>query len=894
MWYSFQYVLYLHRLIFSNIHLALIHVENDGRGQDNYCNLLKKALHTSSLLCSFMDMNGETKKIQEVLRGIVSRVTYHNAENGWSVLRLQSYGQMGQVETVTVHQTKVFAGATMEFYGAWTIHPQYGRQFVAEKAIEKKPATAAALEKYLGSGLIKGVGPKTAQRIVRHFGAETLHVFENESERLKEVPGIADKKLETIKQAWDGHRVVREVMIFLQGHGISTLFAVRIYKKYGEQAIEIVEENPYRLATDFYGIGFFSADQVALSIGLARDSNKRVMAGIVHVLSASREQGHCYLTRVQICEKVETLLDLQMEARLDPVLSQMEQENQLKMRQLVSDDGEPERCYYAKSLFFEERMVASVISCATWPIDCDKGDIATWLTSYVKDSKVQLSEEQADAVRAIVQQPFSVLTGGPGCGKTTTTLAIVRLLEYLGRRVLLAAPTGRAAQRMSEVIGREAKTLHRLLEWQAGVFQRNEEKPFDTDFLIIDECSMLDISLSASLLKAVPPGCQLLFIGDADQLPSVGAGNVLRDIIVSATVPCYRLTRIFRQAQQSDIIRYAHEINRGVVPQIESPFKRPELWKNGTDALFLDADEATREQIDFVGRVKRHFKWQTEELERNAALQVTDDVSAPTPDLFTFRTAEAIRSAYEHDFTIPTKFQHADFLEITRATTAVKELKAVLSKIHPWSSLHYGLSCVDTVRRLYLEWIPKYMGKETEIQILSPMIRGSLGAANLNKVIQESANPPTAAKAQLQIGERLFRVGDRVIHRRNNYDLNVFNGDIGKILSINTEDIGCSVQFAPSNRIVEYQRDDLVELDLAYAITIHKSQGSEFPVVIIPVVTQHFNMLYRNLLYTGLTRGRKMVALVGSRKALAMAVRREDSSLRQTALTKLLRGDCPL
>ena len=683
-------------------------------------------------------------------------------------------------------------------------------------------------------------------------------------------------------------------MIFLQGHGISTLFAVRIYKKYGEQAIEIVEDNPYRLATDFYGIGFFSADKVALSIGLDCDSTKRVMAGIVHVLSASREQGHCYLTRAQICKDVETLLELQMEERLDPVLSQMEQENQLKLRQLPCDDGETERCYYAKSLFFEERIVASVISGATWPVEADKNDIATWMTNYSKDSKVQLSAEQADAVQQIAQQPFSVLTGGPGCGKTTTTLAIVRLLDYLGRRVLLAAPTGRAAQRMSEVIGREAKTLHRLLEWQAGVFQRNEENPFDTDFLIVDECSMLDISLSASLLKAVPPGCQLLFIGDADQLPSVGAGNVLRDIIDSATISCYRLTRIFRQAQQSDIIRYAHEMNRGVVPQIESPFKRPELWKNGTDALFLDADEATQEQIDFVGRVKRHFKWQTEELERSAALHVTNEMSVELPDLFTFRTAESVRSAYEHDFTIPTKFQHANLLEVAKAKTAVSELKAVIAKIHPWSSLHYGLSGVDTVRRLYQEWIPKYMGKESEIQILSPMIRGSLGAANLNKVIQESANPPASTKAQLQIGERLFRVGDRVIHRRNNYDLNVFNGDIGKILSIDTVELGCSVQFAPSNRIVHYQRDDLVELDLAYAITIHKSQGSEFPVVIIPVVTQHFNMLYRNLLYTGLTRGRQMVVLVGSRKALAMAVRREDSSLRQTALAKLLRGDCPL
>lgn len=839
-------------------------------------------------------MSETTKHITEVLKGIVSRVTYHNIENGWTVLRVQSYGLLGQQETVTVHQTKVFAGATMEFHGAWTVHPQYGRQFVAEKAIENKPASAAALEKYLGSGLIKGVGPKTARRIVQHFGADTLKVFESASERLKEVPGIAEKKLEVIRQAWEEHRMVREVMIFLQGHGISTLFAVRIYKKYGEQAIVIVQGNPYCLATDFYGIGFFSADKVALSIGLGRDSIQRLMAGVGHVLSASREQGHCYLTRAQICREVEDLLELKMEERLDAVLLQMEQENQLKMRQLYGEDGTLESCYYSKSLYFEEKIVAGVIRNASRFVAYDKNNITQWMSTYSKKSNVTLSQEQGDAVQDVVQNQFSVLTGGPGCGKTTTTLAIVHLLDFLGCRVLLAAPTGRAAQRMSEVIGREAKTLHRLLEWQGGSFQRNEEKPFDADFLIVDECSMLDISLSASLLKAVPPGCQVLFIGDADQLPSVGAGNVLRDIIASQTVPCYRLTRIFRQAQHSDIIRYAHQINKGEVPQVESPFKQPQLWEEGADCLFLDSDEATKEQIDFIGRVKRHFNWQVQHFEQDIQHRQSSKGGVDDQDLFSFRTEEAIRSAYEHDFVIPAKFQHINLLDVAQAKGAIDELKAVLGKIHPWSSLHYGLNAVDTVRRLCLEWIPKYMGQESEIQILSPMIRGSLGTANLNKVIQEAANPPTAGKAQIQVGEKIFRVGDRVIHRRNNYDLNVFNGDIGRIVSIDTEELGCQVHFSSNNREVVYQKDDIVELDLAYAITIHKSQGSEFPVVIIPVLTQHFNMLYRNLIYTGLTRGRKMAILVGSRKAFAMAVRREDSSRRQTALEQLLRGECEL
>ena len=817
--------------------------------------------------------------ISEKLQGIVQRVTYHNSVTGWSVLRVQSYNNPGEQLTVTVHQTKVFAGATMEFHGAWSIHPQYGRQFRAVEAIEKKPASAAALEKYLGSGLIKGVGPKTARKIVQHFKGNTLHIFEQEIERLTEVAGIARKKLEMIEKAWREHRMIREVMIFLQGHGISTLFAVRIYKKYGDKAIEMVTQDPYRLAHDFYGIGFFSADKVALSIGLAPDSDERICAAMRHVLAASREQGHCYLKSEQIRTAVEDLLTLDLGDRFGRILALMEKRNQLKVRSLSSTSGEPELCYYSKTLYYDEEKVASWINSLHAPIDIDTQKVTDWISRFCSIRRLTLSQEQAEAVGQVVRHRFSVLTGGPGCGKTTTTLVIVRLLEAMRQKVLLAAPTGRAAQRMGEVIGREAKTLHRLLEWQGGGFVRNEENPLQADFLIVDECSMLDISLTASLLSAVPGDCRVLFIGDADQLPSVGAGNVLRDIITSGVVPCFCLTQVFRQARESHIISFAHQINRGEVPQIESPFKRPEIWQNGTDCLFIDSDEPTKEQMDFVSRVKRTFNLQIPQLEG----LTTDD------NPYEFRAHEAIGSPYEKEFMVPPKFQHVDLQKVAQAKGTIDELRSVVKKVHPWSTLHYALTAVDTVVKLYLEWIPKYYGRKSEIQILSPMTRGTLGTTNLNRVIQQAANPPRDDKPQVQVGERIFRVGDRVIHRRNNYDLEVFNGDIGTIKQIDTAELTCVVAFFPDSREVMYQKDDIVELDLAYAITIHKSQGSEFKAVILPVLTQHFKMLYRNLIYTGLTRARELAVIVGTRRAMVMAIRQQDTCNRQTALEALLR-----
>ena len=762
------------------------------------------------------------------------------------------------------------------FTAPGVVHPKFGRQFKATKAVEKKPATTAALEKYLGSGLIKGVGPKTAKKIVNHFKEKTLEIFEGEIGRLTEIKGIAQKKLETIRDAWIEHRAIRQVMMFLQSHGISTLFAVRIYKEYGDNAIEYVNEDPYRLSNDFYGIGFFSADKVAQSIGLALDSPQRIMAAIKHVLAASREFGHCYLTQSQIRAQVRELIEQDLGDRLPGFLNRMAQDGLVMVREIETADKASEPCYYSKTLYFDELYVAKKISSMHNPPVIDKKRVDRWIGRYCRSKAISLSDEQAAAIGGIVCEQFSILTGGPGCGKTTTTLVLVKLLEAMELKVLLAAPTGRAAQRMIDVIGREAKTIHRLLEWQIGKFNRNEENPLDVQFLIVDECSMLDINLTASLLKAVPPHSRVLFVGDADQLPSVGAGNVLRDMINAEKVPCFRLTKIFRQAQESLIIHYAHQINNGDVPYIDSPFKKPEIWQNGADCLFLDSDEATQQQLGFIARIKKYHELKSAELHNE-----------PDSNLYEFRVNEPL-IPYETELTIPKKFQHVDVEKILQAQTRVDELLAVLKKVHPWSALYYGLSATDVVKKLYLEWIPKYFGSDIEIQIITPMTRGSLGTVNLNKMIQESANPPQKGKRQLQVGERIFRVGDRVIHRRNNYDLGVFNGDIGVIQEIDNEELTCTVAFFPDQRIVEYKRDDISELDLSYAITIHKSQGSEFGAVIMPVLCQHFKMLFRNLIYTGLTRARKLAVLVGTRKSLAMAVKNQDTSQRQTYLKELL------
>jgi exodeoxyribonuclease V alpha subunit len=812
----------------------------------------------------------------EVIQGIVERVTFHNETNGWSVLRVKCYNDF-EASTVIVHQTKVFAGATMKFVGSWTNHPKFGRQFTATSAEERKPASAAALEKYLGSGLIKGVGPKTAKRIVSYFGKKTLTVFEESIDDLLQVPGIATKKLKGIREAWEEHKAIRDVMLFLQGHGISTLFAVRIFKKYGQKAIAIVTENPYQLANDFYGIGFFSADKVALSFGIEKNAPIRISAAIRHILAASRDRGHCYLTIEQIQDGITELLDLDLKGLLETFLQLMEQEGLLKKRVIIGPEQSAVFCYYSKTLYFDEKNCAEDLSVLCRPIAIEGNRVEQWMLEYGKKQQFCLSAEQEKAVKGIVSCGCSILTGGPGCGKTTTTQTLVRLFLAMGKEVLLAAPTGRAAQRMEEVVGLEAKTIHRLLEFQNGSFKINRENPLRCDVLVVDECSMLDISLSAALLAAIPKNGQLVLVGDADQLPSVGAGNVLGDLMSSKAVPTFQLKTIFRQARDSTIISFAHDINNGNIPHIPSPFKQPALWQEKCDCLFIDSNEATQEQLRIITKAKKQLQ-----------LSSLEEEYGEENLYFHLQNQDAGVKNQTGKSSIQGQYEHIDFGLLQTAENNADELRAVLKKIHPWSSLYYGLTAGQVMLRLYSEWIPKYFGSSTEIQVLSPMTRGSLGTIKINEALQNSVNPQQQDKGQITLGERVFRVGDRVIHRKNNYDLGVYNGDIGTLTHINSIELTCLVQFFSDNRIVEYQRDQISELDLAYAITIHKSQGSEFDCVIIPLVSQHFTMLFRNLIYTGLTRAKKLAIFIGTRQALGMAVRNMDTAQRQTALAKLM------
>lgn len=815
----------------------------------------------------------------ERLSGIVKRITFHSVDTGYSVLKVNSFQKPQEELTVLVYQSKVFAGATMDFYGEWTAHSQYGLQFKATKVLERKPATAHALEKYLGSGLIRGVGPITAKKIVKHFGAQTLDVFDTHIERLTEVEGIAKLKLQMISKAWVEHQEIRNVMLFLQEHSISTLFAVKIYKTYGNEAIEIVKDNPYRLAKDIYGVGFFSADKVALSLGLAPDAPQRIGAAIAHVLQNAREEGHCYLTEEQIIEGVIELLALENTTTVKTTLQEMEQKEELKTRLLPDQQGAIQKCYYAHSLYYDEQYIATKVKqLVTRPVKLNREHLMQDLEAYCHLHQIALSEEQRGSVLEIPAERLSILTGGPGCGKTTTTRALVGVVQRMGKKVMLAAPTGRAAQRMSEVIGLEAKTIHRLLEWDPskGSFKRGEQEPLNTDVLILDECSMLDVHLAAAVLRAVPLGGQVVLIGDADQLPAVGAGNVLKDLITSGVVPCHKLTKVFRQAQASLIISYAHEINKGEVPRIESPFHKPLVWQEQKDCLFIDSEEATQEQLKFISKVKKGIG-----AERARGTIEEGNVLEEAGELYN----------KDSSFSIPAKFSHVDIEALLKAQKHSEELKQVIKRIHPWSSLHYGFSSVAMVEKLYEAIIPKYYGKETEIQILSPMTKGSLGTSNLNQVIQEKTNPAREGVAQLTVGGRVFRQGDRVIQKRNNYDLGVFNGDIGVITAVDNEGMELVVSFKAGWEVkeVRYQKEHLLELELAYAITIHKAQGSEFETVIIPIVTQHFGMLFRNLIYTGITRARKLAVLVGTRKALAMAVNKQNTAIRQTALEHLLK-----
>jgi exodeoxyribonuclease V alpha subunit len=723
----------------------------------------------------------------ESITGVVERLTYYSEESGYTVARLQRPGAR-ELTTVTGNFANIQPGQTLQLTGFWREHPQYGAQFQVTSYKETKPATLTGLEKYLGSGLIKGVGPVTAKRIVNHFGLETLDIIETQIDRLIEVNGIAKKRISIIKKAWETQKAIKEVMVFLQTHGVSTTYAVKIFKHYGDKAIAVVTTNPYQLATDIYGIGFLTADKIARNLGVPPDSEFRYKAGMTHVLSTAAEDGHCYLPQSELITGAIALLKCESHEPTEGAIVKIILNMSLADELIREQSADNSLLYYNPAFFNTEQNLALIISQRlTHRVEEDIARVRTWLQRFSQSRKVELAPQQQEAVEMAAYSPVSILTGGPGTGKTFSVRTIVELWKAMGKSIALAAPTGRAAQRLTEMTGLEAKTVHRLLEFdpRSMGFKRDMNNPLPQKAIIIDEASMLDLFLAYSLIKAVPEDGQILFVGDIDQLPSVGPGQILADLIKSDRIPVVRLTQVFRQAATSAIIRSAHQINRGQYPTIEPISNNPQsdcLWHGG-------------------GHQPEH------------GVQVISELVS--------------------DF-IPT-----------------------------------------------LGFNPQF-----DVQVLSPMSRGLVGTRNLNKVLQQLINPPSSEKIEITRGEMIFRTGDRIIQLTNDYQREVFNGDIGSIKAIDTEEQEVIIQY--DGREVTYDYADLNEIALAFAKSIHKSQGSEYPVVILPLYTQHYMMLSRNLLYTGLTRAKKLAIIVGSKKAIAMAVRSVNQKERYTQLQQRL------
>lgn len=704
------------------------------------------------------------------LRCVVEHITYQNQENGWSVMKVKVKGYDNLV-TLTGSLLDVPVGSVLLVDGDWRVDPKYGQQFVAQSWTEVMPATLYGIEKYLGSGLVKGIGPAYARAIVSRFGLETIDVIENDIERLLEVPRLGKKRMEKIRESWEKQKDIKEVMVFLQGHGVSTAFAAKIYRKYEKESIAKVKENPYQLADDIWGIGFKTADGIASKMGYEKNDPRRCRSGILYTLNELAEEGHVYAEPEQLVEAAVKLLEAE-EAPVRQALTTM-----MEAKDVIADND----VIYLPPFYYAENGSAKRLQSLLSDNSPLNSDVAAEPEAEygAKSGGIVYDEVQQAAIQKALDSKVMVLTGGPGTGKTTTTQGIIAAFKARHMSILLAAPTGRAAKRMTEATGMEAKTIHRLLEYNPmDGYKRNEENPLEGDALIVDECSMIDILLFYNLMKAIPSNMRLILVGDIDQLPSVGAGNVLRDIIDSRQIPVVRLTRIFRQAQSSRIVMNAHAINAGQFPNI----------KNGldTDFFFINQEDADEMVKLIIGLVRDR---------------------------------------------LPKK---------------------------------YGFP-------------PK------EIQVLTPMQRGTVGAGNLNIELQNALNPtgPSLARSGYT-----FRQGDKVMQIRNNYDKNVFNGDIGYITAVDTNDRTLTVTF--DNRLVEYDITELDEIVLAYAITIHKSQGSEFPVVVMPVTMKHFVMLQRNLIYTGITRAKKICVLVGTTKALAYAIRQNTVSKRNTMLKERL------
>lgn len=705
------------------------------------------------------------------IRCVVERITYQNPDTGYSVIKVAVRGQ-SELVTVVGNLMDVSIGSVLLIDGNWKVDARYGKQFTAEKWEETLPATVYGIEKYLGSGLIKGIGPHYAKKIVAMFGTDTISVIEDAPDRLIEVHGIGKKRVEKIKESWEKQKEIKNVMLFLQSNDVSTAYAAKIYKTYGNESIDTVKENPYRLADDIWGIGFKTADRIAEKLGIGKNTYVRCRSGIMYTLSTLADEGHVYSEYDQLVGKAVELLETD-ESAIRSTLDRMLADNDL-----ILDEQE----IYLPAFYHAECGTAKkLLNLLSTPASVETGDMLD-IERIQQSTGMRYDEVQADAIRTALRSKVMILTGGPGTGKTTTTRGIISAMQFYGMRILLAAPTGRAAKHMSEATGLEAKTVHRLLEFKPPEgYQRNDGNPLEGDALIVDEASMIDIILMNSLLKAVPEGMRVILVGDIDQLPSVGPGNVLRDIIASKQFPVVRLTRIFRQAQTSMIIMNAHRINKGQSPDISNA-------RNG-DFFFLEEEDPDR-----------------------VADIIVDLVTSRLPN-------------------------------------------------------QYGV-------------------KPSSVQVLTPMQRGVVGAANLNHRLQETLN---SSEECLHRSGIAFRLYDKVMQIKNNYDKEVFNGDIGRIMAVNTDDRELTVRF--DDRDIVYDVTELDELVHAYATTIHKAQGSEYPIVVMPVLMTHYVMLQRNLIYTGITRAKKLLVMVGTKKALNFAVRNVTVTARNTKLCQRLGGD---
>jgi exodeoxyribonuclease V alpha subunit len=735
-----------------------------------------------------------------VLNGVLEHITYTNEDTGYTVARVATE-RGGDPVTVVGPLLGAQAGEHLHLEGRWRNHPLYGRQFEVRSYRAVLPATVQGIRRYLGSGLIRGIGPKMAERIVDQFGVDTLKVLEEDPGRLRSVPGLGPTRTAMIEQAWEEQKAIKDVMVFLQGVGVSTSLAVRIYKAYREEAIKVVTHEPYRLATDVWGIGFKTADKIAQGVGIAYDSGERVKAGLQFTLSQASELGHCYLPEPELVARASEILGVRPELAQSCLDELVRQQGVVRDPVPISgfDDG-VHAIYLVPFHRAEVSLAAGLLRLRSVPEQADRLPMfrnVDWAAAFAwleQRTGGRLAPEQETAVRLALTEPVAVLTGGPGCGKSFTVRAVVALAQAKKARVLLAAPTGRAAKRLSELAGMDAQTLHRLLELRpGGEAAFHQDRPLEADLVVVDEASMLDLLLANKLVKAVPPGAHLLLVGDVDQLPSVGPGEVLRDLLqaggrTAPVLPRVRLTQVFRQARQSGVVTNAHRINAG----------HPPLTSGMADFFLFGEDDPER-------------------------------VAELTVDIVVNR--------------LPRRF---------------------------------GLD------------------PRRDVQVLCPMHRGPAGSAALNERLQEVLTPAAPRQPERRFAGRTYRPGDKVMQVRNDYEKGVFNGSVGTVTTISPEAHELFV-LMDEDQEVRYGFDDLDELTHAYALTVHRSQGSEYPCVVVPLTQTAWLMLQRNLLYTAVSRARRLVVLVGSRRALAKAIRTPGNGHRYTALDdRLLRGSTRL